>query len=98
QRRFINQGAGLSMRELALHVIALTVLVAMHATILEIETAALMIPLRPSGDALRFAALETYFTIDLLVYVTVLALAFASDSTRRAEESRTRARAMEAAA
>src|SRR5207247_159949 len=95
---WLRQGHGPNRRGLALNVLAWIVLVAMHATILEVETGLLFIPLRSSGDALRSAAFETYFTIDLLVYVAILALAFASDAARRAEETRLRARAAEAAA
>lgn len=82
---------GVSAAEGVLHIAAVAVLVWLHALVLVGMTRALFIPLGPGGAGPLFlAALRTYALLDVLVYVLILGLAFASDGERRARELRAR--------
>jgi LytS/YehU family sensor histidine kinase len=78
------------------HVVVLAALVTIHAIAVVTISGALFIPLVPSWNALVLAALVTYLPLDVLAYVTILALGYVSDTERHRREAARRETALRA--
>ncbi len=69
--------------DLLSHLAIVWVLASVHAVLVEAVTAALFIPIVPGWRVLDQTAFVTYLPLDMLAYLAILTLGFASDAERR---------------
>jgi len=81
----------------ARHGLLITSGIAVHAVLIVLVPALLLVPMTPSALALGRAALVAYIPLDALAYTTMAALAYATDTQRRIREAEREAAAARAA-
>lgn len=82
--------AGLSPTGVATHLLMIVVLTVVHAALVVAFTGLLFIPIEPDWQTLARTAFTIYLPLDMMAYLTILTLGFASDVARqrRATEQR----------
>ena len=87
---------GLTPVDVATHLLLVAVLTVIHAAAIVALSGLLFIPLTPNWHTLALTAFTIYLPLDLLAYVTILTLGFASDVERQRRDSAQREAAMQA--
>src|SRR5581483_1773283 len=99
--RRAEEGEGSSLHALtpaliALHVSVVLALAVLHAALIVVSSGALFVPIEPSWSELTRVAFIDYLPLDLLVYVAIVTLGFASDVARQQRAAAQRESALRA--
>jgi two-component system LytT family sensor kinase len=86
---------GLTPADVATHLLLVGILSALHAAIIVALSGLLFIPLTPDWHTLALTAFTIYVPLDLLAYLSILTLGFASDVARQRRDQAQREAALQ---
>lgn len=92
--RVLESASGLRAWDLLSHVCLVMALCGMHAVVVVALSRVLLFPIVPGWNALIAAAAVVYLPLDLLAYLVMMTLGFASDVGRHRREASERERAL----